>query len=148
MSCFRTSGGADSHAATEPSTSSFASFARRSTSTRRGTASFTRGTGLATSSSRIRSSALFNSWGKRRGPSLTTWLHDLYPASEMNVYFVCVGNAGRSQMAQAFADQAGLSARSAGSRPENELHPEVVAAMDEVGIDLRGRSPKGISDED
>jgi arsenate reductase len=66
----------------------------------------------------------------------------------VNVYFVCVGNAGRSQMAQAFAEQAGLSARSAGSRPEKELHPEVVAAMDEVGIDLRGRSPKGITDED
>jgi arsenate reductase (thioredoxin) len=66
----------------------------------------------------------------------------------MNVYFVCVGNAGRSQMAQAFAEQAGLSARSAGSRPENELHPEVVAAMDEVGIDLRGRSPKGITEDD
>jgi arsenate reductase len=66
----------------------------------------------------------------------------------VNVYFVCVGNAGRSQMAQAFAEQAGLSARSAGSRPEKELHPEVVAAMYEVDIDLRGRSPKGITDED
>ena len=66
----------------------------------------------------------------------------------MNVYFVCVGNAGRSQMAQAFAERAGLGARSAGSRPEAELHPEVIAAMDEVGIDLRGRSPKGIADED
>ena len=66
----------------------------------------------------------------------------------MNVYFVCVGNAGRSQMAQAFAERAGLSARSAGSHPEHELHPEVVAAMDEVGIDLRGRMPKGITDED
>jgi protein-tyrosine-phosphatase len=66
----------------------------------------------------------------------------------VNVYFVCVGNAGRSQMAEAFAEQAGLNARSAGSRPEHELHPEVVAAMDELGIDLRGRSPKGITEED
>jgi arsenate reductase len=66
----------------------------------------------------------------------------------MNVYFVCVGNAGRSQMAQAFAERAGLNARSAGSRPERELHPEVVEAMDEVGIDLRGRTPKGITEED
>jgi arsenate reductase (thioredoxin) len=66
----------------------------------------------------------------------------------MNVYFVCIGNAGRSQMAQAFAEQAGLTARSAGSKPELELHPEVVEAMDEVGLDLRGRSPKGISEED
>ena len=66
----------------------------------------------------------------------------------MNVYFVCIGNAGRSQMAQAFAERAGLNARSAGSHPELELHPQVIAAMDEVGIDLRGRSPKGITEED
>ena len=66
----------------------------------------------------------------------------------MNVYFVCVGNAGRSQMAQAFAERAGLNARSAGSKPEHELHPQVIEAMDEVGIDLRGRAPKGISDDD
>ena len=66
----------------------------------------------------------------------------------MNVYFVCVGNAGRSQMAQAFAEQLGLSARSAGSRPESEVHPEVVEAMDELGIDLRRHSPKGITEDD
>ena len=66
----------------------------------------------------------------------------------MNVYFVCVGNAGRSQMAQAFAERAGLGARSAGSLPEHELHPQVIEAMDEVGIDLRGRTPKGITEED
>jgi arsenate reductase (thioredoxin) len=66
----------------------------------------------------------------------------------VNVYFVCIGNAGRSQMAQAFAEKAGLNARSAGSMPESELHPEVVEAMDELGIDLRGRSPKGITEED
>ena len=47
-------------------------------------------------------------------------------------------------MAQAFAERQGFEARSAGSRPENELHPEVVRAMDEVGIDLRDRSPKAI----
>jgi arsenate reductase (thioredoxin) len=66
----------------------------------------------------------------------------------VNVYFVCVGNAGRSQMAQAFAERARLQARSAGSRPEHELHPQVIQAMDEVGLDLRGRQPKGISEED
>jgi arsenate reductase (thioredoxin) len=66
----------------------------------------------------------------------------------MNVYFVCIGNAGRSQMAQAFAEREGFEARSAGSRPERDLHPEVVAAMDEVGIDLRGRSPKPIDRAD
>jgi arsenate reductase len=66
----------------------------------------------------------------------------------MNLYFVCVGNAGRSQMAEALAQRAGFDARSAGSRPEEELHPEVVAAMDELGIDLRGRRPKGITQAD
>jgi arsenate reductase (thioredoxin) len=66
----------------------------------------------------------------------------------LNVYFVCIGNAGRSQMAQAFAARVGHGARSAGSHPETELHPEVVEAMDEVGIDLRGRSPKPIDRAD
>ena len=59
----------------------------------------------------------------------------------MNVYFVCIGNAGRSQMAEAFAKQAGLEARSAGSRPAAELDAVVVEAMRELGIDLSGRTP-------
>lgn len=66
----------------------------------------------------------------------------------MRLYFVCVGNAGRSQMAEAFAKQAGHEARSAGSRPEVELDPEAVEAMRELGIDLSGRVPKGITEED
>ena len=65
-----------------------------------------------------------------------------------NVLFVCIGNAGRSQMAQAFYEQAGGAARSAGTRPETHLHPEVVEAMHEVGIDLGGRVPHGLSTED
>jgi arsenate reductase len=64
------------------------------------------------------------------------------------VLFVCIGNAGRSQMAQAFYERRGGEARSAGSRPERELHPQVVEAMREVGLSLEGRSPKGISEED
>jgi arsenate reductase len=63
-------------------------------------------------------------------------------------YFVCVGNAGRSQMAQALYERRGGEARSAGSRPEQELHPQVVEAMREVGISLEGRRPKGIARED
>ena len=66
----------------------------------------------------------------------------------MNLYFVCIGNAGRSQMAEAFAREAGHEARSAGSRPETHLHPEVVEAMAELGIDLSDRVPKGITQED
>jgi protein-tyrosine-phosphatase len=62
--------------------------------------------------------------------------------------FVCIGNAGRSQMAQAFYERRGGEARSAGSRPESELHPGVVEAMGEVGISLEGRTPRGIAGED
>jgi arsenate reductase (thioredoxin) len=64
------------------------------------------------------------------------------------VLFVCVGNAGRSQMAQAFYERRGGEARSAGSRPEAQLHPQVVEAMREVGVDLNARRPKGIARED
>jgi arsenate reductase len=63
-------------------------------------------------------------------------------------FFICIGNAGRSQMAQAFYERLGGEARSAGSRPEDELHPEVVEAMREIGLDLTGRTPKGIARED
>jgi arsenate reductase (thioredoxin) len=59
-------------------------------------------------------------------------------------YFVCVGNAGRSQMAQALYERLGGEARSAGSQPAGEVHPEVVEAMREVGIDLSARVPTPI----
>ena len=64
------------------------------------------------------------------------------------VLFVCIGNAGRSQMAQAFAERAGLEARSRGSHAEAHLHPEVVEVMSELGIDLSGRVPHQLNDED
>lgn len=58
------------------------------------------------------------------------------------VLFACVQNAGRSQMAAAFfnaaADRSKARAVSAGSRPAERVHPEVVATMQEVGIDLSG----------
>jgi arsenate reductase len=62
--------------------------------------------------------------------------------------FVCVHNAGRSQMAQAFWERLGGQARSAGSEPANRVHPEVIAAMREVGIELSGRVPRALSDAD
>jgi arsenate reductase len=64
------------------------------------------------------------------------------------VLFVCVGNAGRSQIAQAFYERRGGEARSAGSRPERQLHPPVVEAMSELGVSLEGRRPKGLLQED
>jgi arsenate reductase len=63
-------------------------------------------------------------------------------------YFVCIGNAGRSQMAQALYEELGGEARSAGSHPEAELHEAVVGAMKEIGIDISDRKPKPITDED
>ncbi|HVM18058.1 MAG TPA: arsenate reductase ArsC [Gaiellaceae bacterium] len=65
-----------------------------------------------------------------------------------NVLFVCVQNAGRSQMAQAFLEARGGCARSAGSRPAAAVHPEVVAAMRERGLDVSGRTPKALDRDD
>jgi arsenate reductase len=63
----------------------------------------------------------------------------------VNVLFVCVQNAGRSQMAEAlFRRVAGdqHEARSAGSSPADHVHPAVVEAMLELGVDLAGRVPR------
>ncbi|HEX9350370.1 MAG TPA: arsenate reductase ArsC [Gaiellaceae bacterium] len=64
------------------------------------------------------------------------------------VLFVCIGNAGRSQMAQAFYERSGGMARSAGTRPEAEVHPEVVEVMRELDLDLDGRRPHKLSQDD
>lgn len=64
------------------------------------------------------------------------------------VLFVCVHNAGRSQMAAALlARHAGgrVEVRSAGSEPASAIHPEVVRAMEEVGVDLSTERPKPLT---
>ena len=69
----------------------------------------------------------------------------------MNVLFVCLHNAGRSQMAAAFLEASGdgrHAARSAGSTPGKRVHPEVVEAMREVGVDLAGRVPRRLERAD
>jgi len=61
-----------------------------------------------------------------------------------HVLFVCIQNAGRSQMAQAFFERAatdGQAARSAGSRPARHVHPAVVEVMRELDIDVADRTP-------
>jgi len=67
------------------------------------------------------------------------------------VLFACVHNAGRSQMAAAWfntlADRAKASAISAGTDPGTRVHPEVVTAMREVGIELEGGKPQKLTDE-
>ncbi|MDQ2960614.1 MAG: arsenate reductase ArsC [Candidatus Dormibacteraeota bacterium] len=62
--------------------------------------------------------------------------------------FVCVQNAGRSQMAQAFWEQLGGEGRSAGSAPAAHVHPEVVDAMAEVGIDVARHTPRALTTAD
>ncbi len=66
------------------------------------------------------------------------------------VLFVCVHNAGRSQMAAALLDhhaRGRVHVRSAGSTPADEVNPVVVLAMAEVGIDISNRFPKPLTDE-
>ena len=58
------------------------------------------------------------------------------------VLFVCIGNAGRSQMAQAFAERAGLEVRSAGSHAESHLHPEVIGWRDLVEAGSRAEAAR------
>ena len=62
--------------------------------------------------------------------------------------FVCLHNAGRSQMSQALferAAEARHTAASAGTQPGDRVHPEVVEAMRELGIDLADRAPHGLT---
>jgi arsenate reductase len=66
----------------------------------------------------------------------------------MKALFVCVENAGRSQIAQALYERRGGEARSAGSRPAEELYEAVVEALEEVGIDVSGRKPKPLERKD
>ncbi len=64
------------------------------------------------------------------------------------ILFVCIENAGRSQMAEAFADKYGkgkVAASSAGNKPADKVNPVVVEAMKEKGIDISNNKPKLIT---
>ena len=66
------------------------------------------------------------------------------------VLFVCVHNAGRSQMAAGLLklrSQGRISVRSAGSTPADEINPNAVAALEELGIDMAEEFPKPLTDE-
>ena len=68
----------------------------------------------------------------------------------MNVLFVCLHNAGRSQMSAALFERAAAgrhSAESAGTTPGERVHPEVVNAMNELGIDLSEKTPQLLTNE-
>ncbi|GGQ90859.1 MULTISPECIES: arsenate reductase ArsC [Streptomyces] len=70
--------------------------------------------------------------------------------SAASVLFVCVHNAGRSQMAAAFLTRLGgtrVQVRSAGSAPADTVNPAVVEALAEVGIDISAETPKVLTTE-
>lgn len=70
--------------------------------------------------------------------------------SNPSVLFVCVHNAGRSQMAAGLLDYhaAGrVAVRSAGSAPSDEINPSAVAVMADLGIDISTEYPKPLTDE-
>lgn len=74
-------------------------------------------------------------------------------ADVVTLGFVCVQNAGRSQMATVFAEQEraqrgledSVDILTGGTDPAEEVHPEVVEAMAEVGIDISDRTPQSVS---
>ncbi len=68
-----------------------------------------------------------------------------------NALFVCLHNAGRSQISQALFEAAAEGrhrARSAGTTPGDQIHPEVAEAMREVGIDISDRVPRELTEDD
>ena len=72
------------------------------------------------------------------------------PSDKPSVLFVCVHNAGRSQMAAGFMTHLGqgrVEVLSAGSAPKDSINPVAVEAMAEVGIDISHNSPKVLTPE-
>ncbi len=72
------------------------------------------------------------------------------PKDRPEVLFVCVQNAGRSQMAAALLDhyaEGRVNVRSAGSAPADQINPDVVTAMSDLGIDVTKEFPKPMTDE-
>jgi protein-tyrosine-phosphatase len=64
------------------------------------------------------------------------------------VLFVCVENAGRSQLAQALYERRGGEARSAGSEPADEILEAVAEALEEIDVDVSGRAPRALTRDD
>jgi arsenate reductase (thioredoxin) len=67
------------------------------------------------------------------------------------ILFVCVENAGRSQMAEGFFNQKyapkGYQAISAGTRPASQINPLAIQAMNEVGVDISSQKPKIVTED-
>ena len=67
--------------------------------------------------------------------------------ARISILFVCVENAGRSQMAEAFAMKQGMNASSAGTVPSSKVKPIVVQAMKEKGIEIGSKAPRMLTTE-
>lgn len=65
------------------------------------------------------------------------------------VLFVCLQNAGRSQISQAIFERKAADgrhrSRSAGTTPAGAIHPEVIEVLGEIGVDLAGKRPAGLT---
>jgi len=80
--------------------------------------------------------------------------HDTHSTDPTRIAFMCVRNAGRSQMSTAFAERErrrrGLQDRieilTGGTAPADAVHDVVIEAMDEVGIDVSDRTPRAITE--
>ena len=66
---------------------------------------------------------------------------------ELKYLFVCIENAGRSQMADGFGKKFGLNCESAGTFPSSEINPLAVQAMKEKGIDIEANTPRIMTEE-
>ncbi len=80
-------------------------------------------------------------------PDLSTGSSRRPRLAKSPVLFVCVENAGRSQMAEAFAKKHGMNAQSAGTIPSTRINPTVVDVMRERGIDISSNHPKTLTRE-
>lgn len=92
---------------------------------------------------------LAHRFARERLKALAQW-EGLMVKEMPEVLFVCVHNAGRSQMAAGLVklrSHARIHVRSAGSDPGEEINPAVVAAMDEIGVDMSEEFPKPLTDE-
>ena len=77
-------------------------------------------------------------------------MHESTQSKKATVLFVCVHNAGRSQMAAGYLQHlAGdrIQVLSAGTEPKDQINPSAIAAMAEEGIDIANNSPKVLTDE-
>jgi len=87
-----------------------------------------------------------------RDTDATTMTRDTDATDPIRIAFVCVQNAGRSQMSTAFAERErerrGLDCEilTGGTDPADRVHGEVIAVMDEIGIDLGDRTPREITE--